>query len=147
VQLRPGNAGSFTASDHLAVLDAAITQIPAEWRTDMLVTIDGAGASHEIINHLTALNTATRHGKRGRRVEYSIGWPVEERTLTAIGVLGASDWGEALHTDGVPDPGAQVAELTGILRGGGHDRLATWPTDLRILARRVPRPAGKLHPA
>lgn len=27
VQLRPGNAGSFTASDHLAVLDAEITQI------------------------------------------------------------------------------------------------------------------------
>ncbi len=143
VQLRPGNAGSFTASDHLAVFDAAIAQIPAEWRADVLVTIDGAGASHEIIDHLTAMNTATRHGRRGRRVEYSIGWPVDERTLGAIGVLGGGDWGEALHTDGVVDPGAQVAELTGILHGGGHDRLATWPADLRILARRVPRPAGK----
>ncbi len=140
VQLRPGNAGSFTASDHLAVLDAAIAQIPAEWRADVLVTIDGAGASHEIIDHLTGCNTAARHG---RRVEYSIGWPVDERTLGAIGVLGEGDWGEALHTDGAVDPGAQVAELTGILRGGGHDRLATWPADLRIVARRVPRPAGK----
>lgn len=87
VQLRPGNAGSFTASDHLAVFDAAIAQIPAQWRADVLVTIDGAGASHEIIDHLTAMNTATRHGRRGRRVEYSIGWPVDERTLGAIGVL------------------------------------------------------------
>lgn len=37
----------------------------------------------------------------------------------------------------------QVAALTGILRGPGHDRLATWAADLRIVARRVPRPAGK----
>ena len=43
--LRPGNAGSFTASDHLLVLDAALGQITAEWRSDVLVTIDGAGAS------------------------------------------------------------------------------------------------------
>ena len=33
VMLRPGNAGSFTASDHVAVCDAAFTQIPATWRT------------------------------------------------------------------------------------------------------------------
>jgi hypothetical protein len=34
--------------------------------------------------------------------------------------------------------------LTGILRAGpGGDRLATWPADLRVIARRVPRPAGK----
>jgi Transposase DDE domain group 1 len=71
VMLRPGNAGSFTASDHLLVLDAALAQIPPGWRTDVLVTIDGAGASHEVIEHLTALNTSVRHGKRGRRVEYS----------------------------------------------------------------------------
>jgi hypothetical protein len=77
--LRPGCAGSFTASDHILVLDAAIAQIPAPWRTDVLVTIDGAGASHHVINHLTALNTAAVHGRRGRRIEYSIGWPVDER--------------------------------------------------------------------
>jgi hypothetical protein len=79
VMLRPGNAGSFTAPDPIAVPDAASGQIPAPWRTDMLVTIDGAGASHEIIDRLTALNTAAVHGNRGRRAEYSIGWPVDER--------------------------------------------------------------------
>ena len=37
-----------------------------------------------------------------------------------------------------------MAELTGILRAGpGRDQLPTWPGDLRIIARRVPRPAGK----
>jgi len=115
---RPGNAGSFTASDHLAVPDAAFAQIPATWRSDVLVTIDGAGASHDIIDHLSSLNTAPVHGKRGRQVEYSIGWPVDERTLTAIGELREPDWDNALDADGAPDPQAQVVDLTGILRGG-----------------------------
>ena len=48
VMLRPGNAGSFTASDHIAVIDAAFGQISASWRADVLVTIDGAGASHGV---------------------------------------------------------------------------------------------------
>jgi hypothetical protein len=51
----------------------------------VLVTIDGAGASHDVINHLTQLNTAAVHGRRGRRIEYSIGWPVDERTQAGIG--------------------------------------------------------------
>jgi hypothetical protein len=142
--LRPGNAGSFTASDHLLVLDAALAQIPAVWRTDVLVTIDGAGASHEVIDHLTALNTARTHGRRGRRVEYSIGWPVDERTLTGIGQLRERDWGEAIGADGKVDTAAQVADLTGLLRAGpGGDRMEGWPADQRVIARRVPRPAGE----
>ena len=144
VMLRPGNAGSFTAVDHIAVLKAAFTQIPADWRTDVLVSIDGAGASHEIINHLTSLNTFATHGMRGRRIEYTTGWPVDERTLRGISELRDDDWGDALEADGVPDPDAQVADLTGILRAGPDgDRLDTWPADLRVIARRVPRPAGK----
>lgn len=41
---RPGNAGSLTASDHLAALTAAVDQIPAQVARDLLVSIDGAGA-------------------------------------------------------------------------------------------------------
>ena len=58
VMHRPGNAGSFTATDHVKVLDAALAQIPADHRADLLVTIDGAGASHSVIEHLTRWNTA-----------------------------------------------------------------------------------------
>src|SRR6266508_2670770 len=108
VMLRPGNAGSFTASDHIVVLDAAIEQIPAAWRTDVLVTIDGAGASHDVINHLTQLNTAATHGRRGRRIEYSIGWPVDERIRRRP------------HRDPAPRPGRRQA-----------GRLAARPTDHR----------------
>ena len=73
-------------------------------------------------------------------MEYTIGWPVDERTLAGISELRPSDWGDALDTDGACDPHAQVADLTGILRAGpGGDRLATWPTDPRVIARRVPQ--------
>jgi hypothetical protein len=144
VMQRPGNAGSFTAADHLAVLAATFAQIPASWRRDALVSIDGAGASHEVIDYLSALNTAPVHGRRGRRVEYSIGWPVDERTMAGVEQLRDRDWETALDTDGEPDPAARVAELTGVLRHRpAGDRLAGWPQDMRLFARRTPRPAGK----
>ena len=38
---RPGNAGSNTAADHIAIIDAAIAAIPAKWRPNLLITIDG----------------------------------------------------------------------------------------------------------
>jgi hypothetical protein len=42
--LRPGNAGSNTFTDHAAVLAAALRQIPARFRSRLLVRVDGAGA-------------------------------------------------------------------------------------------------------
>ena len=101
-----------------------------------------AGASHDVIDHLTSLNTAPGHGNRGRRVEYTIGWPLDEPTVAGIEQLPESDWGAAVHTDGALDPAAQVADLTGIMRHPpGADRLATWPGCMRLIARRTPRPA------
>lgn len=142
VMQRPGNAGSFTATDHLKVLDAALVQIPAMHRADLLVTIDGAGASHDVIEHLTGWNTAKDHGRRGRRVEYSIGWPVDERTKTGIAELPEQAWTARLAADGRVLPGEQVADLTGILRHGpGGDRLDSWPDDLRVIISRTPRAA------
>jgi hypothetical protein len=143
VMLRPGNAGSSTAADHILILDAALAQIPAPWRTDLLVSIDGAGASHEVVEHLSGRNTALTHGRRGRRVEYSIGWACDERTMTRLGELPESAWVDALSGDGTVDKQAQVADLTGILRHGpGGDRMEGWPPDQRVIVRRTPRPAG-----
>ncbi len=148
VMLRPGNAGSFTAADHLAVLDAAIAQVPAAYRRDLLVTVDGAGASHALITHLTQLNTAAehagRHGGRGRRVEYSIGWPVDERTMKAIALAPEHPWSEAVCADGDLDEHAEVIDLTGLLRSSLYgELLPNWPADLRVIARRVARAAGE----
>ncbi len=59
--LRPGNAGSNTFADHAAVLTAAIRQIPPRMRSRLLVRVDGAGASHELIAHLLSLASPRRH--------------------------------------------------------------------------------------
>jgi hypothetical protein len=52
--LRPGNAGPDTFTDHKEVLAAAIRQVPARFRRRILVRVDGAGASHELVEHLLA---------------------------------------------------------------------------------------------
>lgn len=148
VMLRAGNAGSNTGADHVQVLDAAIAQIPAPYRRDLLVTIDGAGAGHQIVDHITALNTALEHGGRGRKVEYSIGFDLDDRARAAITRLGERGWEPALDTDGTPRKNAHVAELTGLLRasvgadGQPVDQLKTWPKDLRVIVRREPIPTG-----
>ena len=73
VMLRPGNAGSNTAADHIDVLTEAIAQIPAAHRRQLLVRADGAGASHGLLDWLTGQDT-----KRGRSVEYSVGFAITE---------------------------------------------------------------------
>jgi hypothetical protein len=66
--LRPGNAGSNTFADHVAVLTTALRQIPTRMRSRLLVRVDGAGASHELITHLLSLVKS-----RLRRMQYRPG--------------------------------------------------------------------------
>jgi DDE family transposase len=134
LRLRPGNAGSNTASDHIEVLGEAITQIPARYRRDLLVTVDGAGATLDLIRHITSLNTAA-----SRRVHYSVGFDLDQRARTAIGKVADSDWQHVTDRDGEPRDldDAGVVELTGLLRTSvGGDELGNWPADMRIICRR-----------
>src|SRR6266481_4854333 len=55
--LRRGSAGSNTTADHLVLLDAAITALPPGFRRKLMVTADGAGASHGLIARLAALRS------------------------------------------------------------------------------------------
>jgi hypothetical protein len=55
--LRPGNAGSNTFTDHKEVLAAALRQVPARFRRKMIIRVDGAGASHELIKHLLSMSS------------------------------------------------------------------------------------------
>jgi DDE family transposase len=143
LKLRKGSAGSNTAADHIEVLDEAITQIPARYRRDLLITVDGAGASHGLVNHITTLNS-----RPGYRVHYSIGWDQGPRERAAIDCVPTDAWNAVLDTGGEPRSldEAGVVELTGLLRAGpGGDQLANWPTDLRIIARREkPHPGAQL---
>lgn len=143
LKLRQGSAGSNTTCDHIEVLDEAIAQIPARYRRDLLITVDGAGASHGLINHITTLNS-----RPGHRVHYSIGWDLGDRERTAIGRVPNSAWAAVLDTNGAARDQAEagVVELTALLRDHPDgDHLANWPTDLRIVCRREkPHPGAQL---
>jgi hypothetical protein len=132
--LRPGRAGSNTASDHITVLTEAIAQIPPRRRRDLLVTVDGAGATLELIRHISTLNTGA-----GRRVHYSVGFDLDARAGAAIAKVTGSDWQHVSDRDGEPRDldDAGVVELTGLLRASvGGDELRNWPADMRIICRR-----------
>jgi hypothetical protein len=58
--LRPGNAGLNTFTDHKEVLAAASRQVPNRFRRKILVRVDGAGAGHELIDHLLSLSSPRR---------------------------------------------------------------------------------------
>ena len=51
---RPGNATSNCAEDNIAALDTAVSRLPAAFRRRILVRLDGAGFSHELLEHIAA---------------------------------------------------------------------------------------------
>ncbi|MGY4967283.1 transposase, partial [Streptomyces sp. 900105245] len=106
--LREGNAGSNTVADHLAVLADALAQIPDSSRAKILVRIDGAGATHELLEHLQKLNTARR------TVRYLTGWTITADDEQAIAKLPEQAWDALLEQDGTPHESYKVAELTGL---------------------------------
>jgi Transposase DDE domain group 1 len=108
--LRPGNAGSNTATDHIDVLDAALRQLPDEYRHGypILVRCDGAGASKALLAHIRAQR------ETGVHTEFTVGWSVTDREHAAIVALPERAWTPAIDADADPRDGAQVAELTGL---------------------------------
>src|SRR5689334_108433 len=159
--LRRGSAGSNTAADHLALLDAAITALPPGFRRRLMVTADGAGASHGLIARLDALA-----GRRGYELTYSVGWVLGERERAALRLVPEQAWQIAIDSageirerragDACTDAGcahqacwiqeAHVTELTSLLRDGpAGDQLEGWPEKMRVFARRErPHPGAQL---
>lgn len=140
VHLRPGSAGSNTATDHITVFDASMDQIPWPYRRNVLITADGAGATHDFLDHLHQ-----RAERRGQHLDYSIGWELGEREQNAIKKLADGDWQHVTDADGKPRDldTAAVVELTGLLRrSAGGDQLATWPAAMRVICRRERPSAG-----
>jgi Transposase DDE domain group 1 len=136
--LRAGNAGSNTAADHMAVLDAALTQIPDEYRHGypVLVRCDGAGASKAFLAHIRSLR------EQGVHAEFSVGWALTEREHAAIAELPETAWADAIDADGDPREGAQVTELTGLLP---TSLFTDYPEGMRIIVRRErPHPGAQL---
>jgi Transposase DDE domain group 1 len=124
--LRPGNAGSNTFTDHKEVLAAALRQVPARFRSKVLIRIDGAGASHELIDHLLSLSFARR------TVLFTCGWMITAADEDAIRQVPADAWKPGIAQDGTTEDDKDVAEITGLMSRAGN-----WPDGLRWIARRV----------
>ncbi|WP_223830580.1 transposase [Nocardiopsis quinghaiensis] len=130
MELRPGNAGSNTVDDHVRVLTDALAQVPGSSRAKVLVRIDGAGATHALLEHLQGLNTTRR------TVRYTVGWAITSADEEAIAALPETIWHAAVHQDGTADSQYQVAELS------GPNTRTGWPQGLRLIVRRV-HPSGR----
>ena len=130
--LRPGNAGSNTAADHLSVLDRALTQIPDRWRSKkILVRADGAGYSHALI---TALSE--------QGLDFSVGYPVTEAVRDAIRLVPKWAWQAANNSDGALREHADVIEITHLLDLSRW--IKTCPGMRVIIRRELPHPGATL---
>jgi Transposase DDE domain group 1 len=131
-RLRPGNAGANTAVDQIAVLDAALEQLPGRVRArePILMRADSAGATHALLDHCRAC-----------RVRYSVGFDLTEPVRAAILAVDERAWVPALCQDGHQrdDDAAQIAEITELLD------LSSWPSGSRVIVRRErPHPGAQL---
>ena len=128
--LRPGNAGSNTAADHVAVLDLALAQIPARYveALEILVRADTAGATHGLVDYC-------REGD----MRFSVGYELTEQVRTAILTIAGDAWIAALDQDGSARENGEVCEITGMVD------LSAWPEGSRLIVRRErPHPGAQL---
>ena len=128
--LRPGNAGSNTADDHVAALDLALAQIPARYveALEILVRADTAGATHGLVDYC-----------REARMRFSIGYELTEKVRGAILTIPKDAWVAALDQDGSARKNGEVTEITGMVD------LSAWPEGSRLIVRRErPHPGAQL---
>lgn len=130
--LRPGNAGSNTAADHIAATRLALAQLPAKYRRGRatLIRTDTAGGTHAFLDWLS---------QPGRWLSYSVGMTITEQVHTAVLAVPDSAWTPAVEPDGAIRDGAWVAELAGTV-------LVGWPTGMRLIVRKErPHPGAQLR--
>jgi hypothetical protein len=123
--LRPGNAGSNTAADHIDVFEACLAALPKlPAGVELVVRTDTAGATHDFLDYV-----------RQAGVGFSTGFPITACVRDAIRATPDHAWVPATKQDGEAREGAAVAELTAALD------LSEYPQGSRAIARREP-----LHP-
>ncbi len=137
-RLRPGGAGANNIADHLAVLDAAIAQLPSD-----IAAGHHEGEDDHLVGRAVMVRTDSAgctnfvQGCRAR----NIGFAVVARSNASIhGAISAvvddeDGWIPAVRQDGELRAGAEVRELTSLVD------LGHWPAGTRLIVRREP-----LHP-
>ena len=132
--LRKGNAGSNTAADHIAVTQAALAQLPGHQPgvpagRGVLVRTDGAGASHDFLDWLTAQD-----------LSYSVGFGLPSDFATTVDTIPEAGWTPAWDAEEQIRDGAWVADVTALMN------LKTWPEGMRVIIRKErPHPGAQLR--
>ncbi|PWJ02684.1 IS1380 family transposase [Streptomyces sp. NWU49] len=132
--LRPGNAGSNTAADHIEAARLALAQLPKKYRRgrQTLIRCDSGGGTHEFVAWLAA---------RGRWLSYSVGMTITDAIHQAVVKVPASAWTPAVEPDGEIRDGAWVAEID-----ASSDCLKGWPMGMRLIVRKErPHPGAQLR--
>ena len=130
--LRPGNAGSNTAADHITATRQALAQLPKKYRRgrQTLIRTDSAGGTHDFVAWLA---------QRGRWLSYSVGMVITDAIHQHVLKVPASAWTPAVEADGEIRDGAWVAEITGNVLDG-------WPKGMRLIVRKErPHPGAQLR--
>lgn len=129
ILLRPGNAGSNTAADHVTVIDRVLAQIPDTHleQLEILIRADRAGATHATADHC-----------RRADLRFSFGYELSDAVRAAILNVAEDAWTAALDQDGSERPNGQVVEITDQLD------LSSWPAGTRVIVRRErPHPGAQ----
>lgn len=119
--LRPGNAGSNTAADHVRVLDDALFQLPVDPdQVEVIARADSAGCTHGFLDACAE-----------RNVRFVVGHDLTQPIAQLIDQQPESAWVTAISADGSEERDwAQVTELTHLVD------LSGWPPGTRMIARR-----------
>jgi hypothetical protein len=128
--LRPGNAGSGTAVDHVRVLDDALAQLPIDpLAVEVIARADSAGLSHVFLEAC-----------RSRGVRFVVGHRLTAEIASVLVGVGGRAWQPAITADGADERDhAQVTEVTSLVD------LSGWPPGTRMIARREdPHPGAQL---
>ena len=139
--VRPGNAGSNTAIDHVEVLDAAIDALPerdraghhwdsdrADVATEIVVRTDAGGQTHWLAEECVE-----------RNCWFSLGYGIDDRVRVGVMTTDDADWSPAIEADGSTRDGAEVIDLT------DRVNLDNWPEKTRLIVHRErPHPGAQL---
>jgi hypothetical protein len=128
--LRPGNAGSGTATDHVTVLIDALAQLPVDpAEVEVIARADSAGWSHGFVNSC-----------RERSVRFVIGHQLTSDIAKVLVTVPNQAWQPAISADGSElRDHADVTEITHLVD------LSAWPAGCRMIARREdPHPGAQL---
>lgn len=119
--LRPGNAGSNAATNHITTTQLALAQRLKKYGRgrQRLIRTDSADGTHDFVSWFA---------QRGRWVPYSVGMTITDTIHQHVLKIPAPAWMPAIEADGQIRDGAWAAELTGRLLDG-------WPGGMRLIVR------------